>query len=184
MALGQKRFRLRDSLHRNSLINKKLDFHTLEAAADTETSVPLPSPALLRLDSSAHSDYSFSPCHTRSGTVYKPKTLKFGDTFHDDSDSEGSDNVFDESSLELRPLDGFDHEMSPIVSKKPRSSTHTLNTSPCFLKRRQRTSTRILAAVPSSQEAAAGSCREAASNPVREVTRRRRRRRRFSSEMR
>ena len=179
MALGQKRFRLRDSLHRNSLINKKLDFHTLEAAADTETSVPLPSPALLRLDSSAHSDYSFSPCHTRSGTVYKPKTLKFGDTFHDDSDSEGSDNVFDESSLELRPLDGFDHEMSPIVSKKPRSSTHTLNTSPCFLKRRQRTSTRILATVPSSQEAAAEG--DANTNPYSPVVAKQRAKRHHSS---
>jgi len=122
MALGQKRFRMRDN--RNSVVNKKLDF----LCSDLEE------PLEMRLDNSD----SFSPCHTRSGTVYKPKTLNFNDFSHDRSSDSDSDSVFDEGRL--KPLDGFDTEMSPIIRK----SQLINKMSPCFLRRRQRTSTRIV----------------------------------------
>ena len=135
MALGQKRFRLRDSLQRNSLVNKKLDFMTSNDMESTPVIQFTPSD-------------SFSPCHTRSGTMYKPKTLKFGDFSSSDSES---DNVFEESSNDLRSLDGFDTEMSPIANKQ--SLRNKSAPSPCFLRRRQRTSTRIIpSSVPETPE--------------------------------
>ena len=135
MALGQKRFRLRDSLQRNSLINKKLDFMSSNDMESTPVIQFTPSD-------------SFSPCHTRSGTVYKPKTLKFGDISSSDSEP---DNVFEESSNDLRSLEGFDTEMSPIVRKQ--STLNKASQSPCFLRRRQRTSTRIIpSSVPDTPE--------------------------------
>ena len=135
MALGQKRFRLRDSLHKNSFVNKKLDFQS----GDFEDNMMSISTPVLQFNNCD----TFSPCHTRSGTVYKPKILKFGDLDRSsDSDSDVSDNVFEESKLELKPLDGFDNEMSPIVNKQALMNKSKM--SPCFLRRRPRTSTRIL----------------------------------------
>ena len=131
MALGQNRFRMREN--RNTVVNKKLDFMCNDLV-ETSHEQPLQ----MRLDNSD----SFSPCHTRSGTVYKPKTLNFGDFSHDRSSDSDSDSVFEEARLELKPLDGFDTEMSPIVRKTQLINSKKL--SPCFLRRRQRTSTKIL----------------------------------------
>ena len=83
MALGQKRFRLRDSLQKNSFVNKKLDFQSGDFEDVNMMSISTPVLQFNNCD-------TFSPCHTRSGTVYKPKTLNFGDFSHDrssDSDS-------------------------------------------------------------------------------------------------
>ena len=104
MALGQKRFRMREK--RNPIVNKKLDFMNMDLEEPSYEE-----PLMMRLDNSD----SFSPCHTRSGTVYKPKTLNFSDFTHDRSSDTDSDSVFEESRLELKPLDGFDTEMSPII---------------------------------------------------------------------
>ena len=139
MALGQKRFRLRDSLQKNSFVNKKLDFQSGDFEDVNMMSISTPVLQFNNCD-------TFSPCHTRSGTVYKPKTLKFGDLDRS-SDSDSDVSVFEETKLQ--PLDGFDNEMSPIVNKQ--SLMNKSKMSPCFLRRRPRTSTRILPAINSQE---------------------------------
>lgn len=101
----QKRFRVRRSA------NKKLDFNSDFATLDHEDNLT----------------ESFSPCHTRSGTLYKP-----GERSRNSSDSE--DSLFEE---ELQPLEGFEPAglLSPIARHKAEPA------SPCFLRRRPRTST-------------------------------------------
>merc|ERR1712012_430666 len=152
-------------LRTNSFVNKKLDFHSL--TRDLEDSGVVQTPVL-------SFSSSVSPCHTRSGTVYKPKTLKFAN-ISSDSDSDISDNVFEESKHELKPLDGFDHEMSPIVQKSSFLSKPK-HMSPCFLRRRQRTSTSILPTT-TSEDSVEG---DANVNPYSPVVRKRSKRH-FSS---
>ena len=152
-------------LRTNSFVNKKLDFNSL--TRDLEDSGVVQTPVLTF-------NSSVSPCHTRSGTVYKPKTLKFAN-ISSDTDSDISDNVFEESKHELKPLDGFDHEMSPIVHKSSFLSKPK-HMSPCFLRRRQRTSTRILPTT-TSEDSVEG---DANINPYSPVVRKRSKRH-FSS---
>ena len=144
MVLGQKekRSRLRDSLKTKSLVNKKLDF----VSADTNDDNMFSTPVIQFNDSEMP-----SPLRIRSG----PKTLKFNDYDQDrssDSDSDHSDSVFGESRLALPNLDGFDDVMSPIVNKKSLSSKSTPKRSPCFLKRRPRTSTRIIPSIKHEED--------------------------------
>ena len=168
MALGHKRFRLQN--RNSSLVNKKLDFQ----ASDMEDSaVFVPHTPVLQFNPC----HTVSPCHTRSGTVYKPKTLKFADV---SSDSDSDSSVFEESKLELKPLDGFDNEMSPIVHKSSLLSKHKM--SPCFLRRRPRTSTRILATSSMTSEDSMESG-DANTNPYSPVVRKRSKRHHSSSSL-
>jgi len=141
MALGLKRFRL---IERRSLpfaANKKLDFSGSEEE-DIQVSDQLP----------MMSD-SFSPCRTRSGIVYEPRTfisdqVRRQSVRSSDSESDTADSVFGSSeeeintltALDIEPLEDFEHHLSPINRKHSLDSN--IQSSPgCFIRRRERTST-------------------------------------------
>ena len=92
MALGQNRIRMRSN--RSSAVNKKLDFMSSDLVEPSHEE-----PLEMRLDNCSD---TFSPCHTRSGTVYKPKTSNFGDLSHDRSSDSDSDRVPETAKMRIR----------------------------------------------------------------------------------
>merc|ERR1712079_845005 len=92
---------------------------------------------------------TFSPCHTRSGSIYKPLDIS-------DNTSESEDDAVDTDHSEEEvvtkdhlPLEHFDDQLSPIRRQQSKPSL----TSPAFLiRRRERTSTRVVQNTPKEKK--------------------------------
>ena len=143
MALGIKKFRLSEWRGSGLTVNKKLSF-----CEDIESSI--------KVDEQVNSK-KFSPYRIRSGKIYGPSTSSISEARRSfiqtsDSESDTADSVIESSEEEyhvsdLLPLDHFDHSLSPI--RREKSTLVAPHSSPaCFIRRRERTSTRVLPSNP------------------------------------
>lgn len=99
---------------------------------------------------------NFSPCRTRSGIVYKPRTFSERRVQSSDSESDTADSVLESSeeealSLDQLPFGHFDNGLSPIRKEKSRYFKSQISPL-CFIKRRERTSTRVVPNPPKEKK--------------------------------
>jgi len=114
------------------MVNKRLVFNNSEEEEEEEMSE------------------TFSPCHTRSGIVYKPRTLG-SNIASSESDCDVGDSEEEFLIKDPLPLLDFDNQLSPIRTKI--SNRFLKMHSPAFLnKRRERTSTRVPHKAPKEDE--------------------------------
>jgi len=109
----------------------------------------------LNFDVTEDEDEAGSPCHTRSGIVYKPRNVRISET-SSDSESDIADSVFEsseEEQLTLQPLtlEHFGNGLSPIRREQSRVSS-VVSSPVSFLRRRQRTSTKVVTETPNGRK--------------------------------